>query len=201
MTFIIDLASTLDISSYTGQNDIFSLAPNTTFRITGTKTIGTDIEGNPVFKYDQIYTTDGSGNLLIEDIIWDTYTITIPLSENRTLTGTNPLLPLSFIPNEEKTVSFATQVSTDNNLLFIVKNNEEAPIASVSAVISLAPSFSASASAGLISTNPNYSQIFFPDLTPGDYEFTIQSPEYDSKIGTVSVIGDTQDTITLSPQL
>jgi len=47
------------------------------FNMRGNKTIGTDGDGDPVYKYSNDLTTDGNGTILINDLEWDNYTITV----------------------------------------------------------------------------------------------------------------------------
>jgi hypothetical protein len=47
------------------------------FRMRGNKTIGTNGSGDPIYKYDQNLSTDGSGALALSDMEEDTYTITV----------------------------------------------------------------------------------------------------------------------------
>lgn len=54
--------------------------PTITFDIRGDKTIGTDALLVPIYKYTDSLVTDGSGEITISDVEFDTYTLTVPAS-------------------------------------------------------------------------------------------------------------------------
>lgn len=51
--------------------------PNIPFTLTSGKTIGTTASATPVHKYQSSETTDGTGNVLMSDLEWDVYTVTL----------------------------------------------------------------------------------------------------------------------------
>lgn len=98
--------------------------PNLAFTMTGSKTIGTDAGGAPIYKYLQNLQTDGSGTLAINSLEWDTYTITI---DNNTLgldigESCQPQA-LSLSPSTSVTTNLYFVPQTSNSLLVAVKNS------------------------------------------------------------------------------
>ena len=55
--FVIDKLAQITFKSFNDREHAFSNYPNITIRLTGNKTIGTDTNGDPVFKFDQLVTT------------------------------------------------------------------------------------------------------------------------------------------------
>lgn len=51
--------------------------PNIDLTITGAKTIGTNASSAPIYKYTNSFTTDGTGDELLSDLEWDSYTVTV----------------------------------------------------------------------------------------------------------------------------
>lgn len=47
------------------------------FTLQSSKVIGTNASSSPIYKYEDSFTTDGSGQTGIEDLEWDTYTVTV----------------------------------------------------------------------------------------------------------------------------
>jgi hypothetical protein len=50
---------------------------NVDFTLRGSKTIGTHVDTTPVYKYQQSYSTNGSGEVMLSDLEWDVYEVDI----------------------------------------------------------------------------------------------------------------------------
>ncbi len=98
--------------------------PNLVFSMTGSKTIGTDSSGNPIFKYSKNLQTDSSGVLNINPLEWDTYDITVDNSLLGLDIGEScDPQPLSLAPGVSTTTSLYFVSHTGNSLLVAVRNS------------------------------------------------------------------------------
>ncbi|MBU0570009.1 carboxypeptidase-like regulatory domain-containing protein, partial [Patescibacteria group bacterium] len=73
ISFAIDKVSVIDISSVNNRESDFTPFASVSFQMRGTKTLGTNTEGDPVYKFDQTLTTDVSGQLTLSDVEWGNY--------------------------------------------------------------------------------------------------------------------------------
>ena len=88
-------------AEFAGDPSSTSPIPNVSLKITGIKQVGT----NPIiYKYDEELTTDGSGNLTLNNLEWDEYSISLTAGSGYTIFSTEPPLPISLNPNETKNV-------------------------------------------------------------------------------------------------
>ncbi len=162
-SFAIDKTSTLTVFSTADRNSNFEPLPGQNFELKGEKTIGFDINDEPVYKYEESFTTDGSAQTIIDDLEWDNYHLFSPAGSGWDIAGVNPLTPISIFPDQQLQLAFALAIDSSNNLLTIFKNSSDVPIASVAAKLSDSLGFEASSSSGL-SENPDFGQIFLQIL-------------------------------------
>lgn len=195
-TFMIDILSSLKLTSFSGAQN-FVLSPNNTFRLTGAKTIGLDSQDNPVYKFDQTLSTGSDATLLLPNIEWDTYILTIPPSFNKQISGIYPHQPMLISPKSQTNLSFSTVALTSNSLLFNLQDASGSAIASASAVLKLSNIPVATISSGL-SNQPNFGQAFFNNLNNANYAFTITHPVYQNLSGSIAVNGYTNDTLIMT---
>lgn len=193
--FIIDRTSEIQIISFQNSPN-FPRAPNSTFRLTGSKTIGTDADGDPLYKFDQLLTTNSNGEYLLTNVEWDNYLISIP-DNSIDLVSINPSNPMVVYPNQTSQIQYAIDNNSQHSLLMIIKDSSGSAIASASGIISAPPNFTASASSGLIG-QPNFGQIYFPNLINQTYNFIISHQDYATSSGSLLIDGDTLDTIILN---
>jgi len=116
VSLTIDKVSTLDISTVT---DTCAVVPNVSFSIIGSKLIGTNPD---VYKYNQNFTTDASGNKTLSNMEWDTYSISLT-GGALYLAGVNPLMPVNLLPNATQNVQFITTTKNPKLLLVTVKDS------------------------------------------------------------------------------
>lgn len=107
--------------------------PNLAFNMHGSKTIGTDASGSPIYKYSENLQTDSSGTLNINPLEWDIYNITI---DNNLLgldigESCNPQ-PVSLSPAVSATTSLYFVPQTTNSLLVAVRNSSNLLLSGVS---------------------------------------------------------------------
>jgi len=98
--------------------------PDLPFNMIGSKTIGTDSGGSPIYKYSQNLQTNGVGTLSISSLEWDTYNITI---DNDTLgldiSESCQPQPRSLSPSASVVTNLYFTPQTPNSLLVNVKNS------------------------------------------------------------------------------
>ncbi|MEX0649531.1 MAG: carboxypeptidase-like regulatory domain-containing protein, partial [Candidatus Andersenbacteria bacterium] len=73
-TFVIDLLSQLNVVT---QDDLEAAVPNLEYTLQGTKTIGGDSGGEPVYVLQTTASTDSSGQAAHEDLVWDTNSLKV----------------------------------------------------------------------------------------------------------------------------
>ena len=87
--------------------------PNVGFNIKGAKMLGVDPD---VYKYDQNFTTDESGDKTLSNIEFDNYHLT-PTALTYDIAGTIPAFPLNFIAGASQEVTAVLKPHTANSLL------------------------------------------------------------------------------------
>jgi prepilin-type N-terminal cleavage/methylation domain-containing protein len=180
VSFTIDKVSTLSISAV---SDTCTPVPSLSFNLTGTKLIGTN-PNTP--KYNQTLTLNGSGQYTVPNFEWDTYSLSLNGS-NYWLAGTNPLIPVSVLPNSTQNVQLiVTSGSPDVLMASVTEGNSGLPLSG--ATVSLTKTgYSSSLVTGLGSLSQT-------DWSGGVGQGTIGDPtKYFASDGNVSVnspIGD-----------
>lgn len=197
ISFAIDKVSTLQISSHQDRENNFAPLANQEFRLQGEKTIGTDINDDPVYKFNQNFTTDQNGLITIDNLEWDNYFISLPSESSQTFSGTNPFMPINILPDKTISFSFALSPKTANSLLAIFEDSAQIPIASVSAILKQNNLVVASASSGLAS-NPDFGQIFIANLQNQLYNLIATASGFQTSETNINISGEKQQVITLN---
>src|SRR3989344_3091079 len=197
ISFAIDTLSTLAISTYKGRENNFETLANASFNFRGQKTIGMDAGGQPIYKYEEVLTTDASGNLT-EALEWDNYQAT-PSASIYNISGTNPLQPLTIVPGTSSSFKLALSAFSTNNLLISFVNSSSNPIASVSATLTGPAGFDETKLSGA-TTDPDFGQVFFSNLLNQDYTLLATASGYLDYNATISVLGETLEQVNLTAQ-
>lgn len=71
--------------------------------VTGTKVIGTNASGSPVYKFNESYTSDGNGDISLPGIEYDTYRVTA--GGGYDVVEVCPLTPFTLLPAVSETIS------------------------------------------------------------------------------------------------
>lgn len=166
---------------------------NVPFTLRGAKTIGTDASSSAVYKYEESHTTDGSGNITINDLEWDVYSLTLGtgLYDIKEACGG---LPYSLDPGVTETLKLILESSVANSLRVHVKDAVGDPI--IGADVTL----SRTGYTGNDTTSV-CGQTFFNSglITETDYQVDVSAPGYTSEVVTdVTVDGASSIEITLS---
>lgn len=114
ISFIIDRVSSLNVRTMTSTCGPVSGVP---FSVSGTKLIGTTPD---VYKWSGSFTTDSSGFKNISDLEWDVFSFS--LGGGFYLAGTNPISPLSVLPNSDQNLDLIVSEDGPAFLLVSVKN-------------------------------------------------------------------------------
>lgn len=167
ISFAIDRLATLTVFSTKGREDGYAFLSNQFFQLTGSKQIGTDSLEEPVFKYDLLSKTDNGGTIILSNMEWDTYTLTVP-SPSWDFAGSNPFSPLALLPGSSQTLRFATAPHEDNTLLFKVTEASGSAIADVLVHLLGPAGYDEALPSGVVSA-PDFGQVFFSPISPGTY--------------------------------
>ncbi len=196
-SFAIDRTGSIALSSLDSRINSFVSLPSQSFIVQGGKIIGTTTLDQPVYKYNQTITTSAAGTYALNNLEWDTYTITTATASSKVRSGSNNVLPITVLPSVSTNLSVALSTKTQNSLLLAFIDDAKNLIASVSAQVS-SGSFVATASAGLTG-DPDVGHVFFDLPSSGTYTITATASGYLQTTTSISVNGNKEDIITLSP--
>ncbi len=115
VSFSIDKTSNL---TFFIKDQICSPLPSIGLQIKGAKLIGTP----DVLKFDNTYTSNGSGQINLTNIEWDSYTPTLTGSSYM-IYGTSPIQQATIFPDTSEAFSLIIGEKTINALLVIVKDD------------------------------------------------------------------------------
>ncbi len=183
-SFSIDELSSLTIETVGPDSLGNPVVSNAAFNLRGDKLLGTDGDGNPVYKYSQNHVSDDSGQITINNLEWDLYTF------DPDLNLVDPPQPVSLDPGMNKNVTLVLEAA--NSLLLIVNDADTG-----------SPVFSADARLYLsgydvtLFTDSNGEAYFIP-LSVGTYNLDVNASGYSSYSGTASVSGNVSKTINLN---
>jgi type II secretory pathway pseudopilin PulG len=196
ISFSIDRLSSMNIETRGTQGLGYPVIHNVTFNLRGEKLIGHDTGGNPVYKYSQNHTTNGSGQATVSDLEWDSYHFSV-VSPNLNLVeiesppGSTTTQPVALAPNTNLGVRLI--LMAENSLLVKVKNLDTQE-----------PVFSAQVR--LYNNNLGYDvtqytdvagQTYFIPLQGAVYNIEVEAAGYASSSDQVLVSGQTLKTINL----
>jgi hypothetical protein len=196
ISFAIDQLSTMKLVSKNTVEDGFAIIPNIRFKIRGNKTIGTDTNSQPIYKYSKTLSTDSSGNLTIPDLEWDGYSITRDNTLQLDIAAINPLQPVIINPATTLNVEISFANHTANNLLVTFIDSSSVPIASVSANLSQGL-YNKTILSGTTDL-PNYGQVFYSGLSTATYLLTASAAGYLNYNANIQISGQSLEQIVLS---
>jgi len=115
LTFAIDKVSSLTVKT---QTNTCNGIPNIPVTVTGAKLIGTTPN---TYKFNNTYTSDGSGVINLPGIEWDSYSMV--LGSPYAVAGTIATLPISLLPNSAQTVGILAKTLNPKALLVTVRDS------------------------------------------------------------------------------
>ena len=163
--------------------------PNTSFTLTGTKTIGTTSGGQPLYK-TTIADTTGTSAIKTESLEWDTYTLSV--GSANLLESCMPS-PYNLIPAEATSTTLLIGSPTTNTLALQIVDGSGVPIPDAKVILTTtdyAATMPVSA-CGL---------AYFNDLSATTYTATVSAPGHTTKVFTaIAVSGHTPTKILTLP--
>lgn len=174
VSFSIDQESSLTVNTV---NQSCLPISGVGLQIEGTKLIGTDPN---VYKFDNTYTSNASGEVALSPIEWDTYTPSVT-SPSYMIYGSSPIQQIDLLPGTSQQSTLVLGPATANSLLVIVKDSSTGnPIQGATVQLeSTSPSYNSSElTAGSILYQNNWS------AGAGQYDFST-STEYYSDNGEI----------------
>ncbi len=196
-SFAIDQTGTVTLASVDSRQNNFASLANQSFWIKGGKIIGTTTLDEPVYKFNQAVTTNTLGTLTLNNLEWDTYTISTATASARVRSGSDRVLPMTLLPGTNTNFSVSLDTKTDNSLLVAFVDDTQNLIASVSAQVS-SGSFVATSSAGLTGA-ADMGHVFFSLPSNGTYTITASASGYQPTTTDITINGNKEDIIILSP--
>ncbi|MBU0618837.1 type II secretion system GspH family protein [Patescibacteria group bacterium] len=198
ISFTIDWTSTLTIKTFADRDSGFPPLGQAEFHLRGTRRIGTDTEEMPVYLVDADYTTAETGELVLEDMVWDSYQFTLG-NPALDLAGSNPFVPLGLLPNQELNLLVATKAHQDHTLLLSVIDASGSAIASAGAHLTRDGGLDEFLFTGS-AENPDFGQGFFSALDIGEYDYEVTASAYQTSSGTIEVDGQSSEIIILQAE-
>jgi len=193
ISFSIDRLADFSIQTTGTRGQGYPPVKDVPFTLQGAKTIGTDAEENPVYKYSEIFLTGSAGRLDIENLEWDSYTFSV----NKAVTGLDlieiesPLSatttqPIDLLPYTTQEVRLI--LKAENTLLVTVRD-----------ILTADSIFGASVSLDdQIQPTDEDGKTFFIPLEATNYNLEIEATGYDNYTGSIWVSGDTTLTVNLT---
>jgi prepilin-type N-terminal cleavage/methylation domain-containing protein len=194
LSFTIDRLSSFTVRSLdSGGVPIASVA----FHLRGSKIIGTNSTGDPIYKYSQTHSTDATGQIILSNIEWDTYYLTMDsTTSGYDIAGANPPGAINLLPNSSQTLELTLTPHTDHTLLITARDESNELMTNVELNLNrVTPAYNVNQT-----TNSN-GQSFFSALVAGDYTLTAHMDGYDDVITPVSINGQSHVEISLTPTI
>ena len=167
-----------------------NMLSGTSVNLRGNKVIGANAAASLVYKYEQDHTTNSSGQIVLNDIEWDSYTVT--LNGGLEVREACPSNPYSLSPNDDAVLRVYTAPASANNLRVEVVDMAGSPV--VEAAVELTGPTNATADTSWCG------QVYFGSLTAGDYDLEISAPGYSTKvISPISISGVAVERVILVP--
>ncbi|OGM15976.1 hypothetical protein A2V56_04405 [Candidatus Woesebacteria bacterium RBG_19FT_COMBO_42_9] len=199
ISFAIDKTSTLSVSSVTGREQNYSPAPDVSFKLRGSKILGTDAYAQPIYKLDDPFTTNASGQVTIQDLEWDVYQIYMDTGTSYDIGGATPLLPLNIVPDSTNVLTFVVYAHSTHSLLTFVKDPTLSLIENVYVKVYDGVSFDQTKTTGG-SSAPDFGQTLFSGLEEKTYQVEATASGFLNYTGEVIVTEYTKDEIVLTPE-
>lgn len=166
-----------------------SLSPNTSFTLTGSKTIGTNASGLPIYK-TVVSDTTGAGAIKTETLEWDAYTLAL---SGMNLIESCPTIPYPLAPSQASSTSLIVGTLTPTTLPIIIENNASNSVPYAKVVLSKSDYASTE-----LSSECGF--VFFNGLTSGTYSATVSAPGHTPRVfSNIIVAGHTATTTLILP--
>lgn len=163
------------------------------FTFRGSKTIGTNAGGLPVYKYSEDLSTDENGIIEIADIEWDAYWLDV----SATTTGydiayISPPDPINILPGTTPSVSIGLTTDTAHTFRVTVVDASNIPLSGASVRL-------AGSGYDTTITTPTHGQAFFSGLLAGSYSLSVSKNGYATYADSIITIsGYTKERVVLT---
>lgn len=169
-TFFIDNVASLALHF---KDDSNVAIPDVPYSLQGTKTIGVDDLGEPVYILQEDATADGSGDGVHNDLVWDSYSLTVDgVATGYDVKETSMLLPLAILPGDSLDVDVVLVPYTPITVHTTVVDSNGFPIDNATVQLQ-GTGFDESLGTGV------GGQVFFSDLPSfGSYTLSVDAPGF-----------------------
>lgn len=147
------------------------------YTLTGSKTVGINGSGDPVYKYDAAGSSGASASVTLVDMEWDVYALSVPASSGYDVAESCLPQPNTLTPGQNLVTNLYLDTHTTNSLIVDIRASDGTPIQNATVEISRAV-FNAS------NVTASCGQVFFPGLSVGTialenpYSITITASGY-----------------------
>jgi len=156
--------------------------PNVNFNLKGDKKIGTNAQGDFVYKNFMTTSSDNGGHINLNNLEWDNYTFSLPTSSALNIIATDPSLqPIFLAPNSSMSIKLFLEAQ--NSLLVTVQDKD-----------TLGPIFAATTtlvkgSTSTVQFTDSKGQTLFEPISAGNYILTLEHPYYDTTSTSINISG------------
>lgn len=167
------------------------------YTLKGTKSIGTDGEGNTVYVVDEVATTNPGGRYDHEGLVWDSYIISVDgEATGYDIKETSEVMPFSLDPGEQSEVVVTLVDHTPLSLHVTVTDAIGVPVDNATVRLTNETSYDETLGTGVVG------QVFFADLPEaGDYYLFINAPGYIESSQAVPVDASERITVALTAEV
>ncbi len=167
---------------------------NIPFTLTGSKIIGTTVATLPIYKYNESHTTDAGGEIQLQDLEWDFYSLMLNTGAHD-ISEASPNVPYALDPGVDETLTLTLVPNAAYSLRVAVVNTSGIPIAGAQVEL-LRAGFSETA------TSSASGQVFFNSglSVNSDYRVITEALGYvDQTVSDITIDGDEALVVTLAP--
>lgn len=198
-TVIINKTADLNIKSV---DYLDAALPGVSFHIKGGRVLGTNTENIPavtIYNTDDDYSTDTGGEKKLDDSSPGQYVISdVGAVSGYTLVSTEPISPITVLPNETKTVKIKFAKNDEDSLVvYVLKDVDDAPIEGASVRLTNGDGYDAT-----VTTENDGVAIFpltaEPVFAAGDYNIEVKAEGFQDNNSTATVDNFTAKTIKLT---
>jgi len=198
-SFAIDKVSTLTVKTYGSRLAGFPILTNVELRVRGEKIIGNDETESPIYKFDELVSTNAGGTYTFSNMEFDSYMFEV-VDVSYDLAGSNPALPIGLNADEQLSIdlSLAPDSPGDGSLLVLVADSGDVPLSSSTArLINGLLSYDETIESG-DEGDPDFGHAFFNSLNAAAYELTISLTGYEDATSSIQINEDVFTTIILN---